>query len=100
MIKAQTEVGFDLAMGQLQGHLSKKIHAMREELLVYIAHVVVNIEYPDEDIEEMTYNQLYAEITTLRNKIHSLIDTFENGKMIKEGLSTVIIGKTNVGKSS
>ena len=100
LIKAKTDSGFELAINQLDGYLSKKINEIRDDLLQSIAHVIVNIEYPDDDIEELTYDNLYKDVNSAYKKVEALLETAETGKIIKEGLSTVIIGKPNVGKSS
>ncbi len=100
LIKAKTDSGFELAIDQLDGYLSRKISEIRDDLLQIIAHVVVNIEYPDEDIEELTYQKLEKDIDLIHEKVKKLLDSADAGKIIKEGLSTVIIGRPNVGKSS
>ncbi len=100
LISSKTDKGFDIALKQLEGNLSFSIQEIRDKLLQIIAHITVNIEYPDEDIEEITYNDLLSQINDILKRINYLIDSSETGKIIKEGLRTVIIGKPNVGKSS
>lgn len=100
MITAKTDKGFDVALNQLEGYLSQHIRKIRHSLLEIIAHVTVNIDYPDEDIEEITYENLYQSVKSITSDIDNLIKTADTGKIIREGLSTVIIGKPNVGKSS
>lgn len=100
MISSKTDRGFDVALNQLEGSLSKIIKNIRHNLLEILAHITVNIDYPDEDIEEITYEKLKKDITDIISQINELLDTAETGKILREGLSTVIIGKPNVGKSS
>ena len=100
LIRAKTEVGFDVALGQLEGSLSKEVKRIRDKLLEMLAHITVNIDFPDEDIEEITYRTLKEEAEEIIRDIEGLLKTAHTGKIIREGLSTVIIGKPNVGKSS
>ncbi len=100
LISSKTDKGFDIALNQLEGNLSEHIKRIREQLLQIIAHITVNIEYPDEDIEEITYENILLQINDITKKVEYLINSSETGKIIKEGLQTVIIGKPNVGKSS
>jgi len=100
MISAKTAKGFDVAFQQMEGALSKTVRELREELLKILAHVEVNIDYPDEDIEELTYADLLKDLKTIQPKIDHLLSSSEAGRIIRDGLSTVIVGKPNVGKSS
>lgn len=100
MISAKTPKGFDVAFQQMEGVLSKRVKSIREELLKILAHVEVNIDYPDEDIEELTYAELLEELIKVQPQIDHLLSSSEAGRIIRDGLSTVIIGKPNVGKSS
>lgn len=100
LIRAKTEVGFDVALGQLEGSLSKEVRRIRDKLLEMLAHITVNIDFPDEDIEEITYRGLKEQAEEIMGHIEGLLKTAYAGKIIREGLSTVIIGKPNVGKSS
>lgn len=100
MISAKTAKGFDVAFQQMEGSLSKTVRGLREELLKVLAHVEVNIDYPDEDIEELTYSDLAESLNNIKPSIDHLLDSSEAGRIIRDGLSTVIVGKPNVGKSS
>lgn len=100
MIGAKTAKGFDVAFRQMEGALSKTVRAIREDLLQILAHVEVNIDYPDEDIEELTYTELLESLQNVQPKIDHLLSSSEAGRIIRDGLSTVIVGKPNVGKSS
>jgi tRNA modification GTPase len=100
IISAKTEKGFDIALGQLEGSLSKEVGKIRNNVLEMIAHITVNIDFPDEDIEEITYQSLEKQAQGIVEAIAVFLSTAHTGKIIREGLKTVIIGKPNVGKSS
>lgn len=100
LIKAKTDKTFDVAIGQLEGRLSREIRAIRKELMDILVQVTVNIDYPDEDIEEVVYETLENHIAQIGDKLGVLMDTSLTGRIMREGLSLVIIGKPNVGKSS
>ena len=100
MIKAKTDKSFEASLDQLEGSLSLKIKEIRNILLEMIAHVEVSIDYPDEDIEEITYEELEDQANSVRKEIEILLSTADRGKILRDGLNTVILGKPNVGKSS
>lgn len=100
LISAKTDKGFDVALSQLEGNLSKNVKKLREIILETLAHLHVSIDYTEEDIQEITYSQLLSNMETIKDEIERLLKTSETGKIIREGLNTVIIGKPNVGKSS
>lgn len=100
MINAKTDKSFETSLDQLEGSLSKKIHEIRNILLEMVAHVEVSIDFPEDDIEEVTYEDLERQGNTVKREIEKLIATSDKGKILREGLNTVILGKPNVGKSS
>ena len=100
LIKAKTDKSFDVAMGQLEGVLSEEVGKIRASLLDLLVNVTVNIDYPDEDIEELTYEKMEDEISKISNMIEKLLSTADSGRLSREGLNVAIIGKPNVGKSS
>lgn len=100
VIKAKSDRSFDVAMSQLEGSLSKKIEKIRQALLDLLVEVTVNIDYPDEDIEIMTYDKARDCLCNIRNMIGELLATSGSGRMIREGIRITIVGKPNVGKSS
>lgn len=100
LVKARTNKGYEVSLAQLSGSLSNTVRAIRDELLEVLAHVIVNLDYPDADIEELSYKSLKESLKEIRARIDRLVETAETGMIIKEGLKTVIIGKPNVGKSS
>jgi len=100
MVKAKTNKGYEVSVAQLSGSLSNMVRSIRDELLKVLAHVIVNLDYPDADIEELSYKSLKKSLKEIQGLIDGLVETAETGMIIKEGLKTVIIGKPNVGKSS
>lgn len=100
IIRAKTDRTFDIAMGQLDGSLSREIGNIRKDILDLLVSITVNIDYPDEDIEELLYEDMLNSISLIGDKIDKLIDTAGTGRIISEGLNVSIIGKPNVGKSS
>ncbi len=100
LISAKTKKGFDLALNQLEGYLSKRIKGLRNHLITLMAQIEVSIDYPEEDIEDITYNQIRDQLLYVENELEVLLKNSQNGKIIREGLKTAIVGKPNVGKSS
>ncbi|WP_318506466.1 tRNA uridine-5-carboxymethylaminomethyl(34) synthesis GTPase MnmE [Bacillus sp. T3] len=101
LIRAKTDRAMNVALGQMEGRLSKLIQKLRQEILETLAHIEVNIDYPEyDDVEEMTHKMLIEKATYVRDQIDMLLKTSQQGKILREGLSTVIIGRPNVGKSS
>lgn len=101
LIRAKTDKAMTVAMDQMGGRLSKLVQTLRQELLEIIAHVEVNIDYPEyDDVEEMTHQLFLEKANFVKSEIEKLLVTAKQGKILREGLSTVIIGRPNVGKSS
>lgn len=101
LIRAKTDRAMNVALGQMEGRLSKLIRKLRQEILETLAQVEVNIDYPEyDDVEEMTHKMMMEKAQLVREELKKLLQTSEQGKILREGLSTVIIGRPNVGKSS
>ena len=100
LIKAKSDKTFDVALSQLEGSFSKKIKEIRADLVDILVNITVNIDYPDEDIEVITYENLISGLEAVKAKIDSMLSTADTGRILREGLNIAIIGKPNVGKSS
>ncbi|WP_312652079.1 tRNA uridine-5-carboxymethylaminomethyl(34) synthesis GTPase MnmE [Aminipila sp.] len=100
LIKAKSDKSFDVALGQLEGALSKDIKQIRDLLMDELVGLTVNLDYPDEDIEEITYEKLLNNLLQINDMIQKLISSADTGRIIKEGFKVAIVGKPNVGKSS
>ncbi len=101
LIRAKTDRAMNVALGQMEGKLSKLVGELRQALIETLAQVEVNIDYPEyEDVEEMTIPHMIEKCTWVNKEIEKLLKTSAQGKILREGLSTVIIGRPNVGKSS
>ncbi|MCR3955954.1 MAG: tRNA uridine-5-carboxymethylaminomethyl(34) synthesis GTPase MnmE [Gudongella sp.] len=100
IIKSKTEKSYDVSLNQLEGSLSREVEEIRRVLLGMIAHIEVSIDFPEDDIEEVTYDELIRDGKQVRERIEKLLATSGRGKILRDGLNTVILGKPNVGKSS
>ncbi|MBU5359322.1 tRNA uridine-5-carboxymethylaminomethyl(34) synthesis GTPase MnmE [Enterococcus gallinarum] len=101
LIRAKTDKAMNLAINQLDGNLSILIRQLRQEILETLAQVEVNIDYPEyDDVEELTTRLLLEKANQVQKQIQALLQTAQQGKILREGLSTAIIGRPNVGKSS
>ena len=100
VIRARTGKSLETAVSQMQGKLSGKVRAVRKDLLDLLVLLTVNMDYPDEDIEEATYAKILEGIQGAEAGIEKLLENADEGKIIREGLSVAIVGKPNVGKSS
>ncbi|HHJ8225819.1 TPA: tRNA uridine-5-carboxymethylaminomethyl(34) synthesis GTPase MnmE, partial [Streptococcus pyogenes] len=101
IIRAKTDKAMTIAVKQLDGSLSQLINDTRQEILNTLAQVEVNIDYPEyDDVEEMTTALLREKTQEFQSLLESLLRTAKRGKILREGLSTAIIGRPNVGKSS
>ncbi len=100
IINSKTEVERKASVNQLEGRLSRKIGEIQAELLDAMADIEASIDYPEYDIEETTNDKLKKILSGVESKLKLLRDSYKNGKIMKEGIKTIIVGKPNVGKSS
>ena len=101
LISAKNDYASQLALRGIQGNISHFIEDLKEDLIQIITQIEVNIDYPEyEDVEELTAESLLPKSIQLQEKMNHIIDSSKNVHLLKDGISTVIIGKPNVGKSS
>ncbi|MBH0230248.1 tRNA uridine-5-carboxymethylaminomethyl(34) synthesis GTPase MnmE [Halobacillus yeomjeoni] len=101
LIRAKTDRAMNVALKQMDGRLSKLIKELRQKLLETLAHVEVNIDYPEyDDVEEMSHEMMKEKTREVHEEVTKLLETARQGKILREGLGTAIIGRPNVGKSS
>lgn len=101
LIRAKTDRAMNVALGQMEGRLSRLINKLRQEILEILAHIEVNIDYPEyDDVEEMTHKMLLEKANYVQVELEKVLQTSQQGKILREGLSTAIVGRPNVGKSS
>lgn len=100
VINAKSEREARTAIKQLEGELSKEINSIRKEIMDVMVNIDVSIDYPEYDVEDVTNSEVLTMLNSIEKKLISLAKSFDNGKIIKEGIKTAIIGKPNAGKSS
>ncbi len=100
IINAKNDLSQRNALSQLGGTLSKEIKSVRDTLVHLMAEMQVIIDYPDEDLEDVTEEDIKAVCASCADRVLRLIDTSDSGRMMRDGIRTAIVGKPNVGKSS
>ncbi|KHD34497.1 tRNA modification GTPase MnmE [Clostridium acetobutylicum] len=100
IINSKTELSMKSAVAQSEGVISREINKLRQRILEIIAHIEATVDYPEDDLEEVTAENVSKDLKDILKQIDGLILSADEGKILREGLNTVIIGKPNVGKSS
>ena len=100
MIHARSESAFRTAVTQMQGTLSLRLDAMREQLLRSCALLELELDFSEEEVEFQSRAELQQELADMQEELHRLVDSFQHGRILKEGVATVIAGKPNAGKST
>jgi tRNA modification GTPase len=100
LIRSKSDRAFSIAMKQAEGALSKRVKALRHTLIELLAHIEVNIDYPEHDVADMTSAFIKERCTEASTEINKLLKTAREGKILREGIVTAIVGRPNVGKSS
>jgi tRNA modification GTPase len=100
LIRSKSERAFQVARKQAEGALSKQIVPLRAQLIELLAHVEVNIDYPEHDVAEVTAGVISETCGAILEKVNELLKTADEGKILREGIVTAIVGRPNAGKSS
>ena len=100
IIRSRSEASLKLAARQQQGQLAKELRGLRSALVDVVVNLEAVIDYPEEDIEDVTFGRVQESIASCNDAIDSLLAHAHTGKILREGLRTAIVGKPNVGKSS
>lgn len=100
VINAKSDKEAKSGIKQLEGFLSREIKGIKQEILDVLVNIEVTIDYPEYDTPEVQENEMRTMLESVKNKLEKLEKSFDNGKILKEGIKTAIIGKPNAGKSS
>lgn len=100
IIKAKTDESFDQSIKQLEGSLTGIITEISDEVTKMIGIIIANIDFPEDDVEEYQYETLLNDANKVKENINTLIEGSNRGRLLRDGINTVILGKPNVGKSS
>ncbi|MDT3425224.1 tRNA modification GTPase [Paenibacillus forsythiae] len=100
LIRSKSDRAFSVALKQVKGSLSQRIGSLRQSLLELLAHIEVNIDYPEHDVELLTAEYIKDKSREVMEGIDRLLKTATQGKILREGITTAIVGRPNVGKSS
>jgi len=100
VITSKTETGLNAALNQLEGELSMAVRSVMDKLLAMLAHIEASIDFPEHDVEELTKANIESMLSEAKTSVEAMIESFDEGKLVRDGLKTSIIGRPNVGKSS
>jgi len=100
LIRSKSDRAFQVARRQAEGSVSKKIVPLRQQLIELIAHVEVNIDYPEHDVEDVTAELIRSDCRSVLAEVNELLQRSNEGKILREGIVTAIVGRPNAGKSS
>lgn len=100
IIRAKTDLSMKSALAQSEGRISREINKLRHRLLGVIAHIEATVDFPEDDLEEITSDKVTEDLIHINEELRGLLATANEGKILREGLNVVIVGKPNVGKSS
>jgi len=100
VIEAKTDKGLKQALNQLQGSVSRFISESRNDLFEILAFCEASIDFPEDEIEELSPEEIEKRLKKIEIKLKEALDTFTRGQALREGVKTTIVGRPNVGKST
>jgi len=100
LIRSKSERAMKVALKQVEGKLSRRIGELRQRLVELLAHLEVNIDYPEHDVEELTSAFIRERCGEALEEIRRLLKSANEGRILRDGIMTAIVGRPNVGKSS
>ncbi len=100
MIKAKTEDAFDISLKHLSGDITKALSKIQDEVISMQAQIIANIDFPEDEVDVVTFDELLNRSNSINEKLSYLIENSEKGRLLRDGINTIILGKPNVGKSS
>lgn len=100
LIRAKTMASLEIANQQLRGSLYKEVRELKEKLVDYLTLIEAHIDFPEEEIEPLSLEEMKVDLLKMIRKLNDWVDSYQEGKVFREGISCAIAGKTNVGKSS
>ena len=100
VIRSRSEAACRVALGQMEGHLSRNIYQFRDKISDLLAEVEAGIDFPEEELPLADRQRLIAACSIIEEQMETLLKSFESGRLLRDGLSILIFGKPNVGKSS
>jgi tRNA modification GTPase len=100
IIHSKTELALNASVNQLSGNIKNEIEDLKKQVLDILAHIEASIDYPEYDVGELAFSTIKENLVGMSERLTKLINSYDNGKIIREGIKTVIIGRPNVGKSS
>lgn len=100
MIHARSESAYRTAVNQMQGNLSLKLDLLRQRLLESCALLELELDFSEEDVEFQSRGELKEQLLQLQEEVQKLVDSYQHGRLLSEGVATVIVGKPNAGKST
>lgn len=100
VIGAQTESSLRYARAQLEGSLSATVNGLKDRILDVLAEIEANLDFPEEDIDPVRKELIRNEVESVKRELEKLVESYDRGRMFRDGVAAVILGKPNVGKSS
>ncbi|HBN28332.1 MAG TPA: tRNA uridine-5-carboxymethylaminomethyl(34) synthesis GTPase MnmE, partial [Clostridiaceae bacterium] len=99
LIRAKTDESMKIALEQSEGKLSKQVEKINNKILDILAHIEAEVEFSEEDIDEVVNEKVIKDCEEVKGQMEDLLKNADKGKILREGLNVIIVGKPNVGKS-